>query len=84
MKDVRLIYTCGCGDTDSFARSAYKLLFPDTEVPEIVHPPLNHVSQRITEMARALEATKDPFAVCFISDEQGLQVYDLLKGKRLA
>lgn len=33
---MRLIITCGCGDTTQFAKDAFKILHPDEETPEVV------------------------------------------------
>lgn len=33
---MRIIITCGCGDTTQFAKEAFKILYPDEKVPKLI------------------------------------------------
>lgn len=33
---MRLIITCGCGDTTQFAKDAFRILYPNESIPEVV------------------------------------------------
>lgn len=33
---MRLIITCGCGDTTEFAKDAFRILFPGEETPQVL------------------------------------------------
>lgn len=58
------IITCGCGDTDKFAESAFRIIFPNTPIPPITH---DH---------NALAKENEKYALLF-TDEG---VWDLNKG----
>lgn len=45
---MRLIITCGCGDTTQFAKDAFKILFPKEDIPDIVE--LNHHNKPLIKM----------------------------------
>lgn len=75
-----LIISCGCGDTDSFAKDAYALIFPDSPLPpimttdqaeeEFLHTP--EAYQKLLALAHA----KEKYAYLF----QDAHVWDLLTG----
>lgn len=73
------ILTCGCGDTDKFATSAFKILFKDRATPPIKHTGGGIENVQMREMVSALEKAKEKFAYYFGEDE----VWDLLKGVRV-
>lgn len=84
---MSILITCGCGDTDQFARDAYKLIFPGHPIPPIVSSlyALQQIkgfpqSGTTYEQAKALLTSDAKFAF-FFGDGQ---VYDLLKGTRYA
>ena len=84
---INEIYSCGCGNTDQFARDAFKLLFPYEPVPPIVHPPhdYNFASPSLQKVANAFTKSDKPFAIyCMMSEDGEGAIWDLLKGKRLA
>lgn len=33
---MRLIITCGCADTTKYAKDAFKILFPNDELPDVI------------------------------------------------
>lgn len=78
---MNVIVTCGCGDTDSFARDAFKIIFPGEPLPQLI-------SQRaqIGEIAKwqeeidALFRADAKFAY-YLTDTE---MWDLLKGVRVA
>lgn len=75
-----LIYTCGCGDTDKFAKDAFKLLFPDAPLPSIIHPGQQlEGTELVFQVAHAYDKSINPFAI-YMGDKG---FWDLLKGKRI-
>lgn len=67
---MRLIITCGCSDTSQFAKDAFKILFKDGPMPKVIE-----------------ESADTPYALLLdikrYNDGMKLEVYDLMKGKRL-
>lgn len=83
---MKIIYSCGCGETDAFIKDAWKILFPAEELPpirtveEVVAPTSwSSVSRRQVE---ALKKAKEKFAIYV--DTETDELWDLLKGVRLA
>lgn len=84
-----VIVTCGCGDTDSFAQDAFKLLFPKHPLPliknaeELVESAVPSSIAR--EQLKALHKAKTKFAYYMKFDEEdNFECWDLLKGVRIA
>lgn len=84
---ANVIVSCGCNDTDQFAKDAYRLLFPEHPLPPIVSSlyAYNQVkgvptSGKVYELAKAALLSDATYAY-FFGDGQ---VYDLLKGVRIA
>lgn len=76
-----IIYSCGCGDTDSFAKDAFHILFPDQPVSLITsQKPQNPEFEKWNRYLQALDSSKDKFAY-YISETE---LWDLLKGVRVA
>lgn len=79
----REIDTCGCGDTDEFAKNAYRLLFESDDYPVIKHNSSNVSNDRVREMLLALKK-QHQYAYYFeYNSETILQAWDLLKGVRV-
>lgn len=79
-----ILFTCGCGNTDKFARDAFKMLFSGEEVPPVQHalglPPTDDISR----IAHALKADKKKkFAYLFRYDDNHTEAWDLNNGKRV-
>lgn len=79
--DVYYILTCQCGDTPQFAREAFKVLFPDREVPMVLQMNDIAVEQSNNPYIKALKKATDKFAFYY---GPGGEVWDLLKGVRVA
>lgn len=73
------IFHCGCGDTESFSKAAFKIAFPDRKLP-LVTSEVERLPESAQPTARALSKGDHKFAVYYAED----QVFDLLKGIRLA
>lgn len=59
---MRLIITCGCGDTTQFAKDAFRIMYPKEKLPEVVE--LNKETRpmiRLFLSALAVEAVVDKF-----------------------
>lgn len=74
------ILTCGCGDTDKFAKVAFKLLFHKTKLPSVVHTMGVISNNDLRQIVTALTTQHEKYAY-YISDE--LQVWDLIKGVQI-
>lgn len=84
---ANVIVSCGCGNTDQFAKDAYNLLFPRHPLPPIVSSlyAYNQIkgvpkSGKEYELAHAALVSDGKYAYYFGDG----QVYDLLKGVRIA
>lgn len=84
---MNVLITCGCGDTDQFARDAYELLRPGHPMPPLVSSLYAYhqvkgvpTSGKVYQLARAALSSDEKYAY-FFGDGQ---VYDLLKGVRIA
>lgn len=84
---MNVIVSCGCNDTDQFARDAYKLIFSGHPMPPIVSS--LYALQQIKgfpqsgptyEQAKALLTSDAKYAFYFGDG----QAYDLLTGRRYA
>lgn len=83
---MKYLVSCKCGNTDEFARSAFKMLFPNEELPEILSGRIvvKTRAQDVPEFKDELMAlvnSDEPFAYYFDTDTP--QVWDLLKGVRV-
>lgn len=79
---TKVIYSCNCGDTDKFAKDAFRILFPDTDLPEIVQ----FATTNNPELNRYMEAIKkshEKFAYYISYDNEVFEMWDLLKGVRV-
>lgn len=80
------IITCKCGDTEEFARNAYRILFKSDDYPKMINGRivikayLPSFPPEYQDKVEALVRSKDKFAYLF-SDTRG--VWDLLKGVRV-
>lgn len=77
--DSEFIFHCGCGDTESFSKMAFKIAFPDRALPLTTADPFR-LPEAARPTARALMRSGRKFAIYYGED----QVFDLLKGVRLA
>lgn len=86
----RVIVSCRCGDTDEFAKSAYHLLFPDTELPEFLSGkaevsrlynelPNNTMSEHLLALLRSPQK----YARYMEYEDDLLVEWDLIKGERI-
>lgn len=73
------IVTCGCKDTDTFAKNAFRLLFERKDYPPLRHHQTFSQNTEVLEMVTALERTKRPYAYYF----NGEEVWDLMKGVKV-
>lgn len=76
------IVTCGCGETDEFAKNAFRLLFPNTDCPQINRKAPISQNPKILEFVKALEKSGKAYAYYFKEDDE-LEVWDLMKGVRV-
>lgn len=76
------IVTCGCGETDEFAKNAFRLLFPNTDCPKIIRMASISRNPKILEFVKALEKSGKAYAYYFKEDDE-LEVWDLMKGVRV-
>lgn len=85
---TRIIVHCGCGNTHQFALDAYRLLFPDQSLPEVVAgtdsvKQFADLTPQVVPHLRALIKTP-PFARLFeYNDTTLVHEWDLLKGEQL-
>lgn len=77
---MRYIVTCGCGDTESFAKDAFKILFKAEPLPPTVaHDTPNLDLGRWAPYISAADKAKEKYAY-YVSDKE---MWDLMKGIRL-
>lgn len=74
------IFTCGCGDTDQFAKDAFRLIFPHKDMPPIRHSPETINLKRYEMYPKAIAKSEQKFAY-YLSAEG---IWDLLKGVQVA
>lgn len=84
---MNVIVHCGCGDTAQFAQDAYRMLFPRHPMPPLVSSLYAYGQVKGApkqgkeyELARAALLSNGKYAY-FFGDGQ---IYDLLKGVRIA
>lgn len=77
------IVTCGCNDTDKFAKDAFKILFPDTDIPPLSQHQSISQNPEICEFVKALEKSNKPYAYYFKEENDNIEAWDLLKGVRV-
>lgn len=77
------IVTCGCNDTDSFAKDAFRILFHDVDVPPISHNRSISQNPQICEFVNSLEKNDKAYAYYFKEDSSNIEAWDLLKGVRI-
>lgn len=82
MNDI--LVTCACGDVDKFATDAFKILFPDADMPPIQHGVGHKEPNIIKEYVSALVKSNDKFAYYLKWDKADLEAWDLLKGVRIS
>lgn len=86
----RVIVSCRCGDTDEFAKSAYRLLFPDTEMPQFLSGstevgnlysalPRNTMSDHLLALLRS----NKKYARYMEYEDDLTAEWDLIKGERI-
>lgn len=76
------IVTCGCNDTDEFAKNAFRLLFSCRGYPPISHNVPTIQSPKTLDFIGALEKSGKPYAYYF-RDGDVFEAWDLLKGVRV-
>lgn len=75
-----VIYSCECGDTEAFAKDAFRLLFPDEELPEIIpHAQQNMNFDKWAPYIQAAQKSDEKYAY-YLTDTE---MWDLLKGVRV-
>lgn len=75
------IITCGCGDTNQFAKDAFRLLFKGQPIPPVINPEaLPSELSLLSPQVEAADRSGEKFA--FYAD--GEELWDLMKGVRLA
>ena len=87
---MRLIITCGCGDTTQFAKDAFKIMFPKEDYDKLVEKPdedlLNGLINYIALYdGREIDSTK-PYAFLVQSGKYNkdiIEIYALIKGYKL-
>lgn len=67
---MRLIVTCGCGDTTQFAKDAFKIMFPKEELPKVIESPDNEPYALLIDFKR-------------YNGDMKVKAYDLMKGQVL-
>lgn len=77
------ILSCGCGDTDKFAKDAFKILFPLEEIPPIVHSMGIMKDKQLRDVVNALVEGKEKYAYYILVGSDQIQVWDLIKGKQI-
>lgn len=92
-KTNEYIICCKCGDTQSFSRESFKLLFPGKPVPEqYLQPDLHKLLDKQKKngnfhkyLSENFIGSKGSFAYYFEVDQKGniLSQYNLLTGKKV-
>lgn len=77
-----IIYTCNCGDTDKFAKDAFRILFPNTDLPETVQFATTRNSE-LNKYMNAIKSSHEKFAYYVSYDDDTFEMWDLLKGVRV-
>lgn len=78
---MRAIITCECSDTESFAKDAFRILFPGQELPEVIPQTQQNVDfVKWAPYVQAAQKSEEKYAYYLADDE----MWDLLKGVRLA
>lgn len=90
----KFIICCKCGDTPSFSRDAFKLMFKNEKIPKIFLQPNLHRdietfpkdSNIYRYIKDVLIGNKDRFSYYFEIDAEGrvVEQYNLLSGKKVA
>lgn len=91
---MRLIITCGCGDTTQFAKDAFKIMFPKDKIDKLVEKPdsdlLLTINNYLSDYVGKDIDFSEPYAL-LLDDEyynkdmerQMVKIYDLIKGARI-
>lgn len=84
------IITCGCGDTDKFSEDAFQMLFPEEDLPRIVHSFGVTKHKLLRQVVNGLTEGKEKYAYLvsygkagIVGDREEVYVWDLLKGTRV-
>lgn len=80
---TEVIYTCNCGDTDKFAKTAYHIVFPDKEAPNVVHAIEYTNNAELNRVIKAIKISEEKFAYYIGYDKNNFELWDLLKGVRV-
>lgn len=67
---MRIILSCGCGDTTQFAKDAFRILRPDEEIPEVIE--MDEKNKPLIKLFMLMLATEEKvdkflsekFAIC--------------------
>lgn len=78
-----LIYTCGCGDTDRFAKDAFKLLFPTEKMPTISHNLGIINDSDLRKVINGLAKNTQKYAYYILQIDGRISVWDLLEGVQI-
>lgn len=84
---MNYILSCGCGNTDQFAKDAAKILFPEANYDLILGVDTirdfimtQDLPPKVEAYLRAYAESKDKFAL-YLQDNKGL--WNLMKGKKI-
>ena len=90
---MKIILSCKCGDTPTFARDAYSLLFPDAPTPNtyIGGAAIERAASRFSSTSEAYQYimgvanSREKYAVYLdVNDNGGIvEAYNLLTGNRI-
>lgn len=80
---MKTILTCGCGNTDQFAKDAYKLLFPKAELPPVVHSMGVIKNKLLRTVVNGLLDGREKYAYFLDWTDQSVAVWDLVKGVQI-
>lgn len=77
------ILTCGCSDTDKFAKEAFKLLFPDEKLPSIVHSMGIMRNETLRTVVNGLTEGNEKYAYYLTWTNDNVSAWDLIKGVQI-
>lgn len=84
---MKLIITCGCGDTTQFAKDAFKIAFPNEELPEIYEKidqtQMDDLNKIIVSCGGEEIDFSKPYALEVDDSGYNGSIYDLLKGYKI-
>lgn len=78
----QIILSCGCGNTDKFAKDAFRILFHTEKIPKIVKTMGIIKHKLLREVVSGLMDGREKYAY-YLSWDDDVEVWDLLKGERI-